>query len=70
MNRRYVVSKKDAQLFSGFYDNGAKKAPLLLNTVRQHPKSIRQVQSEGMRKVPVTLAQIPESRVLTKEELK
>lgn len=34
------------------------------------PRSIKQMQSDGMRNVPITLPKIPESRVLTKDELK
>jgi len=72
MSRRYVVSKKEAMLFAGQYDNGAKKPGLSLNwaTGQDKPRSIKEMQMNAMRKVPVSLPKIPESRILTKEELK
>lgn len=70
-SRRYV-SKRQAEYLGSFYDNVPKKPSLSLkwDSAWGKPRSIKQVQMTGMRKVPITLPKIPESRVLTKEELK
>lgn len=49
---------------------GAEKKPFILRLAKQQPTTIKAMQSFGMRTVPITLPKIPESRILTKEELK
>lgn len=46
------------------------KKPFILNLQRKPATSIKAMQSFGMCTVPITLVKIPESRILTKDELK
>lgn len=69
---RHYVSKRHAEYLGSYYDNMPKKPGLTLkwDSAWGKPRSIKQVQMTGMRKVPITLPKIPESRVLTEDDLK
>jgi hypothetical protein len=72
MPRNYVVSKKDAALRAGWYDNGTRNpGPFLrYGDGPKHPTSLKTMQNIATRNMKVTLPKIPESRILTDEELK
>jgi hypothetical protein len=68
-----IHGRKTAIRYAYKYSNGSENKPgLSLNwrTGQKKPPSIKSMQGNGVRKVPITLPAIPESRILTKEELK
>lgn len=67
-----VISGKEAAIHAYKYSNGEKKSNLSLkwHTAWDKPRSIKQMQSDGMRKVPISLAPVPRSKILTDDELK